>query len=98
MKNKERQLSFSLLLVFTTLALGTLVLGGKVNAGEPSSTQAVNTSVFSDSGCVKKCQEICRKRIETCDTVYPPASRSNEHTDCLKKAKSEFDDCMSTCK
>ena len=89
---------FLILAVSTVLGMGAMAYTGKPKAREASGNLVPNGSAYSNSDCTKGCQDIYRKRIATCDTVYPPASRSNEHTECLKKAKSEFDDCMSTCK
>ncbi len=97
MKREKSQL-FLVLSLSITLALGALAYGGRAKAGESSRNPVPNRSASLNSECTKTCQNIYRKRIETCDTLYPPASRSKEHTECLKKAKSEFDDCMATCK
>jgi hypothetical protein len=43
------------------------------------------------------CNSVLRTRIATCNTVFPPASRSREHTQCLQKARDEFDACRKAC-
>lgn len=77
------------LLVSATLLAGVIATASVVAAPSVRATTA--------DDC-KTCQDIYRKRIATCNTVYPPDSRSKEHTACLAKAKSEFDDCLKTCK
>ncbi len=77
---------------------GALPYDGSGSRGTSSGNPVPYRSVSFNDTCTSTCQSIYRKRIATCDTVYPPASRSSEHTACLKNAKTEFDACLATCK
>lgn len=43
------------------------------------------------------CNSTLKTRVATCNTIFPPASRSSEHTACLQKARDEFDACRKAC-
>lgn len=89
--------SLSLSVLSVALILGVLAHGRNGEQGSNTGNDVSKEALFLNSDCKETCKDIYRKRIKTCDTVYPPESRSDEHTACLKKAKSEFDDCLASC-
>lgn len=58
---------------------------------------AANTSIRLAQADPCNCNATLRTRVATCNTIFPPASRSREHTNCLQKARDEFDACRKAC-
>ncbi len=55
------------------------------------------------SDCVKDCQRRHQDKVKICDDLFnSPGSayyhNTQWHRDCLDQAKTEFDNCLSTCK
>ena len=52
--------------------------------------------------CVRECQRRLRDRIEICNDLFnskgsPYCRNTKWHNTCLLNARTEFDNCMSTC-
>lgn len=51
-----------------------------------------------DEKCIKGCKDTYYDEIKLCNTLYPPKYRTEEHRECLAKARDEFDSCLATCR
>jgi hypothetical protein len=48
--------------------------------------------------CVQQCQQRNRDRVQICQIAFQQNNNLSQQRDCLAAAKSEFDNCMSTCR
>ena len=64
-------------------------------SGMSSYAAKTHTVIAQADPC--NCNSTLRKRVAACNTIFPPASRSQEHTSCLQKARDEFDACRRAC-
>jgi len=58
---------------------------------------------ISGTDCVKECQRRLKDKVAICDKIFESAGSAHYHdTDwhktCLENARTEFDNCKSTCK
>jgi hypothetical protein len=55
------------------------------------------------SDCTKECQRRYKDKITICDDLFNSSGSAHYHNtqwhkECLDQAKTEFDNCLSTCK
>lgn len=96
MRLRINQTAFVFGIIFTLVFVSPS--SGRITETGFGKAEITDGTSYVSPDCKSTCQDIYRKRIKVCNTVYPSDSRSDEHTACLKKAKTEFDDCLASCK
>ena len=83
-------------IVALSIPLATVLACASTYA-DPLALQSGPRSVRLAQADPCNCNSTLKTRVATCNTIFPPASRSSEHTACLQKARDEFDACRKAC-
>jgi hypothetical protein len=98
MTQHKRLWFFVLFGLCIALAIGAVAYAGQRQVPTDSGAQISNWSAPVYTDCKSDCNAELKRATKECDTLYPPDSRSRDHTDCLNRARNKYDACMAICK